>query len=215
VVLAADIRGPAGPGDPSGVLVRAILQLREVGSDEAFEVQTSAARPLEGEGVEGVAKASRRGVELALRQAVRQGHATIELAPCDDKALISKLSGGEGAPRDAAIELLASRRNEAALEPLLARLETDDLSIVRRTTGWLIELRSPASVKALIEVSRIRNVEVQRELVFAIGAVGGDEAEAYLDVVASGHDDTVIRASAAQALEELRRRAPSKKRESQ
>jgi HEAT repeat protein len=48
----------------------------------------------------------------------------------------------------------------------------------------------------------------QREVVFAVGAIGGDDAEAYLDLVASGSDDPLLRASAAQALLELRQKKP-------
>jgi len=89
---------------------------------------------------------------------------------------------------------------------LLKRLESEDLGVLRRTIGLLVELKDPAAVSAIIEASRAKNPVVQREIVFALSAIGGDDAEAYLDVVASGHDDPLVRSSAEKALAELRDR---------
>ena len=45
-----------------------------------------------------------------------------------------------------------------------------------------------------------------RRVIDAIGAIGGEEARAYLELVASGHDVAGIRKLAADALERLERR---------
>jgi hypothetical protein len=59
-------------------------------------------------------------------------------------------------------------------------------------------------VPQIIEASRAKNPVFQREIVFALASIGGDEAEAYLDVVATGSDDLLVKASAEKALDELR-----------
>ena len=62
----------------------------------------------------------------------------------------------------------------------------------------------------LIEAANQRDLMFQREVVFAVGSIGGSDAEAYLDLVASGHDDALLRTSAEQALSELRARQQKK-----
>jgi HEAT repeat protein len=92
------------------------------------------------------------------------------------------------------------------LPALLERLKSDDLDVLRGVIGLLVELHAPESVNPLVEAAHQRGPLFQREVVFAVGSIGGDDAEAYLDLVASGHDDPMIRASAEQALQELRQK---------
>jgi hypothetical protein len=79
--------------------------------------------------------------------------------------------------------------------------------------GFLVKVVAPQCDLPLADHEQPCDIEldptavVQREIVFALSAIGGDEAEAYLDVVASGHDDPLLRASAEKALGELRDRA--------
>jgi HEAT repeat protein len=137
---------------------------------------------------------------------VREAKATIELEPAKDDALVAHLKDGDEATRDAAVRLLVGRRNLAALPPLLEHLKDPDLDVVRRAVGRLVELRAPEAVNPMIEATRRQGPVVEREIVFAVGAIGGEDAEAYLDLVATGHDDPVVRASAEAALGELRAR---------
>ena len=58
----------------------------------------------------------------------------------------------------------------------------------------------------LIDLGRAKEASFLREIVYALGAIGGEEAEAYLFTMAQGHDEPVIRASAQQALDELKSR---------
>ena len=76
--------------------------------------------------------------------------------------------------------------------------------MVRRAVGLLVELKAQQAVNPMIEATGRQGSVVEREIVFAVGAIGGDDAEAYLDLVATGHDDPVVRASAEAALHELR-----------
>jgi hypothetical protein len=60
-------------------------------------------------------------------------------------------------------------------------------------------------VPELIEISRGKDPGFLRELVYALGAIGGEEAEAYLYTMAQGHDQPAVRDAARQALEEMER----------
>jgi HEAT repeat protein len=112
--------------------------------------------------------------------------------------------------RELAIAVLAERRDPAVVPALLGRLQSEDVTVVRRTIGQLVEIGDDRASIALIDLSRGKDLGFQRELLFALGSLGGEEAEAYLFTVAQGHDQPAIRAVAAQALEELKnRRAPA------
>ncbi len=186
--------------------VEGALSLTQRGKDESFEVQAHDAKKAASNQIEDIQEASGIALQTVLTRLVAESKALIDLERATDSKLIAAVHGADLPVRNAAVTLLARKKNSAALQPLLSRLESADPSDIRRAMGLLVELKDPAAVPALIEVSRARDSIVQREVVFALGAIGGDEAEAYLWSVAQGHDDPLIRASAAQALDELKAR---------
>jgi hypothetical protein len=189
-----------------GARVSVVMHLRQYGALEGFEVRSVVPSRQVANDVEGVQAAAREALDAALSRVVREAKATIELEPAKDDALVAHLKDGDEATRDAAVRLLVGRRNLAALPPLLEHLKDPDLDVVRRAVGRLVELRAPEAVNPMIEATRRQGPVVEREIVFAVGAIGGEDAEAYLDLVATGHDDPVVRASAEAALGELRAR---------
>ena len=204
VALAVNIVEPDPEEGPVG-RVEGALSLRQRGEDESFDLQAFDSKTATSNQVEDIQEATGVALELVLVRLVSEAKAMIELRAASDSTLIEKLASREVPVANAAIILLARKQNPAALKPLLTRLEkSTDPSDIRRTMGLLVELRDPAAVPALIDVSRARDNVVQREVVFALAAIGGAEAEAYLWSVAQGHDDPLIRASAEQALEELK-----------
>jgi HEAT repeat protein len=205
VTLAAGLTEPELDAEPASS-VEILLQLRQKGALESFEIRARRSTAPVGNDVEALQSAAREALDAALGEAVREARALIDLNPLQDDEVAHKLSSSDDAVRRAAVRLLARRHDARALKPLVARLETDDLTQIRETMGLLIELGNPDAVPALINASRARDNVVQREIVFALGAIGGEEAEAYLDAVASGHDDPFVRASAEQALSELKDR---------
>ena len=205
--LAVNIVEPDPDQGPVG-RVEGVLSLAQRGEDDAFDVMAHDSKTASSNRVEDIQEATGIALEQVLVGMASEAKALIELRTANDAKLIEKLGGSEVAARDAAVTLLARRRNPAALKSLLKRLESQDPADIRRAMGLLIELRDPNAVPALIDVSRARDNIVQREVVFALGAIGGDEAEAYLWSVAQGHDDALIRASAQQALEELKAKKP-------
>lgn len=151
--------------------------------------------------------AAREAFEAAVKAAVRAAHVQLVALGKSDDALISDLKSKDAAERDAAVRALADRGNTAVVPSLIARLGSEDPTILRRTIGQLVELRDARAVEPLIELSRGKDHGFVRELLYAVGALGGAEAEAYLDTVAAGHDQPAVRRAAAEALGELRARA--------
>lgn len=206
VSLALNIVEPDPQEGPIG-RVEGALALTQRGQDESFDVQASDAKTAASNQIEDIQEATGIALEQVLKRLVAESKAMIDLSSASDRTLLERAASSDAAVQSAAVTLLARKRNSAALKPLLRRLEgSNDPSDIRRTMGLLIELKDPDAVPALIDVSRARDNIVQREVVFALGAIGGDEAEAYLWSVAQGHDDPVIRASAEQALKELKDR---------
>jgi hypothetical protein len=207
--LAAALTEPDAQAE-QGAEVMVVLDLHQEGTPDGFEVRAHQPRGAAGRDIEIIQTDARAALDAALGRVTREGRALIDLAGAREEVLVDRLSQADEATRNAAVRVLVERRNLKALPALLERLQRGDLSSVRETMGLLVELRAPEAVNPLIEATRRRGAVVQREVVFAVAAIGGEDAEAYLDLVASGHDDPLVRASAEQALRELRSRRGAK-----
>jgi HEAT repeat protein len=64
-------------------------------------------------------------------------------------------------------------------------------------------MNATSAVPALIDLVKDSNMGFVQEIVFAIGEIGGEEAEAYLFTMAQGHDQPDVQAAAQQALDTL------------
>ena len=154
------------------------------------------------------AEARRTALREALRRALTQvaQAAALQLAAADrpDAALLQDLQSQDDRVREFALRVLADRRNPAAAPLLIRQLqEEDDPQRVRQAIGALAEMKARGAVPALIELVKDREIGFVQEVVFAIGEIGGTEAEAYLFTVAQGHDQPDVQAAAQQALETL------------
>jgi hypothetical protein len=218
-------QGPGAPGVPGAqaVEVGLTLVLRHAAADGRQwrdEVDARAVEPVRGE----PGDAARRALLAALRDVGRRAHPFLQahLAPTD--ALLAALPGAtaavpadgqtaleaarEGAVREAALHALVERRHPGALPPLLAALEKPGAGPleVRRAVGALVRLGDVRAVPALIARVPRGDPGFLTELVWALGALGGAEAEAYLFTVAQGHDSAPVREAARQALTEAQAR---------
>jgi hypothetical protein len=213
-VTAWRVKLAAGLGEPDPesrtVDVQVVLNLAARGEPEGFAVRAHQQRSLNSNDLTVIQQLVLDALDQALAHAVGEAKGLIEFAPMKDEALAARLTQGDEAGRAAVVRLLARRRNQAALPALLGRLGSPDLQEVRGAIGLLVELGSAEAVNPMIEAAGARGPVVAREVVYAVGAIGGDDAEAYLDLVASGEDDPVLRAAAEQALEELRTRKQKK-----
>lgn len=203
--LAAGLSEPDLERQTSSVVLA--LELQHTGNSEPFAIDSRVTvKAAQRNDVEAMQSTIRDALDEALGRAVRQAAALIALEEASESTLSNKLKDADPAVADAAVRLLVRRQNKAALPALLERLKTDDLDTLRGVIGMLVELRAPESVNPLVEAASQRGPVFEREVVFAVGAIGGDDAEAYLDLVATGHDDPLLKASATQALLELRQK---------
>jgi hypothetical protein len=191
----------AEPDAPSKATVGLVLSRK--GDDTDREIVGRGEAKVKGQSLDERRDASRAAVELALKDAATGAALMTSLLGKTDTELLA-VKDGRG--KDFALSLLAERKNPAALDPLIEKLKSDDLDQVRRAIGGLLELKDQRAVPALIEASRARDDTFQREIVFALGSLGGEDAEAYLQIIADGHDLPLMRASAQAALDELHAR---------
>ncbi|MBL8957416.1 MAG: HEAT repeat domain-containing protein [Myxococcaceae bacterium] len=189
------------PDAPSKASVGLVLSRR--GDDTDREIVGKGTATVKGQSLDERRDAARAALELALKDAASGAALLISLLTKTDAELVALK---DERAKELALSLLAERGNPAALEPLLEKLKSDDLDQMRRAIGGLLSLKDLRAVPALIEASRARDDTFQREIVFALGALGGDEAEAYLQIIADGHDLPLMRASAQAALDELKAR---------
>lgn len=196
---------------PAQVAVAGVLQMR--GRDLGAVDQVSAHRivDLKGPNPEDRREATVHAVEGVLDDIGAEAGALVKAADLSDDALVKALDGPDKRLRAYAVKILAGRKNPAAVPPLLEQLKNDDLDVVRGAIGSLVELKDPRAVPALIDASHARDNLFVREVVFALGSIGGDEAEAYLFTMAQGHDEPAIRAAAQQSLDELKAKTKEKK----
>jgi len=194
-------------GDPrSFAEVGANLTLERFGGElpQRYEVVGLGEAPVMEDTPEGRQAAMRDALDAVLRQVTES--AVMQLTAIDrpDDALVVDLRAEDARIREFALRTLAERQHPAAAPLLIERLkETSDGESVRRTIGSLVEMKARVAVPALIDLARGRDIGFVQEIVFAVGEIGGPEAEAYLYTMAQGHDAPSVQAAAQQALETL------------
>lgn len=209
IELAAGLTEPEIEEGESFVLLA--VDVRHTGEEEPFALTSKIkVRPPADHDVEAMQAAIRGALDEALTNAVNETAAVINLEGTAPDALAGRLASGPAPEKKAALRLLVRKHDKRALPLLLAQLKTEEIDQLHEAIGLLVELKAPESVNPLIDAARQKGPVFEREVVFAVGSIGGGDAEAYLDLIASGHDDPLVRASAEQALSELRGRSPRK-----
>ncbi len=206
VTAAAQLGEPIAENDTSIVECAVALRFRQKSDGESFEVQSFVKSAKIENDLASIAKGSRELLKQALAQAVSDAAEIVNMTKWSNERLLQTVSTPGAKQAFAAARLLVSRKDHGAIDYLVQQLSSDDFDVARRAIGLLVELKSVSAVAPMIEASRGRDPSVQREVIYAIGAIGGDEAMAYLDLVATGHDDARLRAVATQAQSELRER---------
>lgn len=142
-------------------------------------------------------------LDAAMREAVVALTDQIDARRKTDDQLIKDLSSQEPRVRDYAIRVLADRRSPAAVPQLIARLQDTNADVARRAAGALIAVGDRRAVRPLIEMTRKRRPEDVGPILYAIGSLGGPEAEAFLFTLESGSPDEEIRRAAQGAYSDL------------
>jgi hypothetical protein len=200
---------PAGRENLATGLCSMRLRFKDGSDSRTWETAVAGQRPIAASerktvgalGVELVAKAVGEAVNsLHSREAIRIG---------DEAAVLAGLDDQEDDVRREAFRAVGERKIAAAVPRLIELLATDE----RRdeALGALVELRDPRAVKPLIDTIEFKDLQQMAKILDAVGQIGGEEARAYLDFVASGHEVPEVRALAKAALERLERRQKPEK----
>jgi len=192
---------PMAQAEPAKV--GALLQVRRrSGAGSARYEAEGVGEASPGERGEGAVRAA---LERALDRALRHARVQLQAADKPDDALVKDLASKDPEVHASAVRVLTDRRNPAVAQALLDQLGAEDQDEVRRAIGALVEMKEKRAVPPLIELGNGRDPIFLREVIYALGGIGGDEAQAYLYTVAQGHDQPAIREAAQQALDELSR----------
>lgn len=194
-------------GDPrSYAEVGANLVLERFGGElpQHYEVVGLGEAPVLQDTPAGRQAAMRTALESALRQVTESTVLQLAALERTDEVLLQDLRASDSRIQEFALRTLAERRHPAAAPLLIERLtEATDVEGVRKAMGTLVEMKARGAVPVLIDLARGRDIGFVQEIVFAVGEIGGPEAEAYLYTVAQGHDAPSVQAAAQQALDTL------------
>jgi hypothetical protein len=148
----------------------------------------------------------------AVQEGAEALRAAIELRDASDSKVIDALSSKNHGTRLRAIGISGERKLKNAVPPLveIVKNEDEDQGAVLKAIGALVAIGDDRAVGALIDAGRRRSNAYLNQILFAVAALGGKEAEAYLFTVANGHADPEVRKNANDALEELSRRKDAK-----
>ncbi len=127
-----------------------------------------------------------------------------QLAHAGETALLAALDAPDARVRDFAITSLGEQKSTRAVLPMCERLSRESKpALVLRLLGALVAIGDERAVLHIIAQDHHRDPQFLVQLIYAVSAIGGSVAEAYLVTVASGHHDEEVRKNAERALEEL------------
>ncbi len=120
------------------------------------------------------------------------------------EGLNSEVEWQRGLSADAA----GVRALKSAVPALTSMVQNKDEApeLVVKAVGALLAIGDPRAAPAIIDACRHQSPRYVVQMLFALGVLGGRQAQGYLFTVQSGHPDPAVRQAAASALEELERR---------
>jgi hypothetical protein len=194
VAVLLELLVPAKAGELDRLVAEGLAR-RPAGSGPgvAFDPETRAA-------------AFEAALEGALREAAVSLVWQMQARKKSDDALLRDLADPQASVRDYAIRALADRRNPAAVPYLIARLDDENILMVRRAMGALVAIGDRRAVRPLIDLTRRRPPQFVAEIIYALGSLGGSEVEAFLFTLESGSPDEEVRRAAGEAFAELRKK---------
>ena len=184
------------------------LSLREVGGEGYYETTV----------LEVVDEPASVAFDLLIEKALSKGADQLAIAmklhTGSDDELIALLDSPDERTKGQAIELAGKRRIKKTVPKLMqiVRNEKSSDDVVLKAVGALVQIGDQEASGAIIDAGKNRSSESMLQLLFALGQLGGLEAEAYLFTVQSGHPDPLVRQSATDALKELELRREEKKK---
>lgn len=140
--------------------------------------------------------------------------AQLRLSGVPSKDLSALASDGkkEADLRGVALRILAQRK-EVGVQPLAMAVLKDKHSptaLRDQAIGALVELGDPKTVRPMLDSTEFRDHSELGKVLEAVAALGGEEAQRYLEFVSQSHSDARIREEAKAALSHLLARQAKK-----
>jgi hypothetical protein len=189
--------------EPAGIELRMRLHFVPPLGDESSAIDAIGSGKAKGNPDE----ASRAAISMALSNALNQVNADLHGRGKSDQELVADLEGKDPAVADLAAERLAARRRPVVFAPLVDRLRSNDPDVAQRAVASLVSLDDQRAVLPIIEETEHRPLVFKLEALYAVGSLGGEEAEAYLFTLSSD-PDARVKTAAAEALALAKRRTP-------
>ncbi len=124
----------------------------------------------------------------------------------DPEVVLRALDHPDPGMRQVAFAAIAERRIRSAVPRLLELLKSEDVLVRDGAIGALVALREPRAIGPMTELASFSDLDMMRRIIDAVGAIGGEDARSYLELVATGHDLPAVRELAEAALGRLARR---------
>jgi hypothetical protein len=197
------------PGQETLLYARVALRLRWKDGDttRTLEARVVGEKKLGAADRKKLPQLARETVFRAIGDAAALVGARDRIRRGDVDAVIAALSHADPDVRDEAYRAVADRQLRQAVPRLVELLKSPDPLIRDAAIGALVELHAQEAVKPLVDMVEFSDLDMMRRIIDAVGSIGGDEARAYLEFVASGHDSPAVRELAREALERMDRRA--------
>jgi hypothetical protein len=203
-----EIPGPSSdvdvPSGPSRAEIAVELSLLRPGG-ERLRADGHGERPFSPGDPEERGEAFATALGAALDSAAQGLKLQIEAAEKPEADLLVSLRSGDPQVRDVALHVLSERRSRAAIPQLVTLLGSPDRAVQLSAVGALATIGDLTAVPALIEATSQKDPGFVIQVAYALGDLGGADAEAYLFTL-SGHLDRAVQDAAAQALDSLRKK---------
>jgi hypothetical protein len=173
----------------------------------AYDQTAVAEGGLDAKGDGGVPAAAQALAERAVLDVVKGVGARVKLAGADPTALNAALDGADEDLRLEALRVAGERRERTVVPAVIRLLKNEDRDVRDRAVGTLAAIGDPRAVRPLTEVARFRDLGDLPMVLDALATIGGEEARAYLEFVASGHENTEMRELAKKSLSYWEKRA--------
>ncbi|MCL2625512.1 MAG: HEAT repeat domain-containing protein [Cystobacterineae bacterium] len=141
--------------------------------------------------------------DVLVDELLKDGEVLWKASQLGDRRLLKEAQKPMSPMRFAAMQVLSSRKNKAVFPELLKELQSKDIGGVRRAVGFLVELQDERAASALAELFLRQGPLLRQEVLYAVAAVGGESAKAFLFTIAQGEDDEHLALQAKELLGEL------------
>jgi hypothetical protein len=152
----------------------------------------------------GKGRAIDEAVRLGLADAARAVREMLHLVHASKSRLTEALSSPELDIQLFAAALIGEKKIASAAEPLCRMLNDPREEAAEAAAEALKKVATPASVPLIIQSIAKKNLRSEVRAMEVIAAVGGSEAEAYLEMTAMGHEVPEVRALSETLLKMMR-----------